>query len=72
MSSSLISESSGSAQIFQFPPRGRFALRIVDAAAAQAQYARGVHTVAGGAWYHDEAIRDARQSPPQPEPVRTK
>jgi len=54
---------SGSAKIYAFPPRGRFALRIDDrnsAAAANVQLPRGVKLVSGGSsWYHDEAIQDA-------------
>jgi hypothetical protein len=54
---------SGSAKIYTFPPRGRFALRIDDtnsAAAANVQLPRGVKLVSGGSsWYHDEAIQEA-------------
>jgi Protein of unknown function (DUF2735) len=58
------SEISGSAKIFQFPPRGRYAL--VDngsgfVASAHFQMPRGATLApAGGAWYHDAAIRDDR------------
>ena len=56
----------GSAKIFTFPPRGRFALRIDDrnsAAAADVQLPRGVKLVSGGnSWYHDEAIQDANDT----------
>ena len=49
----------GSAKIYSFPPRGRFALRIDDTApAANVQLPRGVKLVSGSGWYHDEAIRD--------------
>ena len=56
------SEFSGSAKIYQFPPRGRYALRETASgfvAPAQFQQPRGA-TLApvGAAWYHDEAIRD--------------
>ena len=48
-----------SATIYNFPPRGRFALRIDDTApAANVQLPRGVKLVSGSGWYHDEAIRD--------------
>jgi hypothetical protein len=48
-----------SAEIYTFPPRGRFALRIDDTApAAHVQLARGVNLVSGSGWYHDEAIQD--------------
>ena len=54
---------SGSAKIYTFPPRGRFALRIDDGnstAAANVQLPRGVKLVSGGnSWYHDAAIQDA-------------
>jgi len=52
---------SGSATIYTFPPRGRFALRIQGddfAPVADAQLPRGVKIVSGS-WYHDEAIQDA-------------
>jgi hypothetical protein len=50
--------SSGSATIYTFPPRGRFALRIDDTApAADVQLPRGVKLVTGSGWYHDEAIQ---------------
>jgi len=56
----------GSAKIYTFPPRGRFALRIDDrdsAAAADVQLPRGVKLVSGGnSWYHDEAIQDANDT----------
>ena len=55
---------SGSAKIYAFPPRGRFALRIdgdAPAHAANVQLPRGVKLVSGSGWYHDEAIQDARQ-----------
>ena len=49
---------SGSATIYTFPPRGRFALRIDDTApAANVQLPRGVKLVTGSGWYHDEAIQ---------------
>jgi hypothetical protein len=56
---------SGSAKIYTFPPRGRFALRMsgneLDAA-ANLQLPRGTTLTAGsGSWYHDEAIADARE-----------
>jgi hypothetical protein len=50
--------SSGSAKIYTFPPRGRFALRIDDTATAKTvQLPLGVKLVAGSGWYHDEAIQ---------------
>jgi hypothetical protein len=47
---------SGSATIYTFPPRGRFALRIDDTAAA-VQLPQGAELVTGSGWYHDEAIQ---------------
>lgn len=56
---------SGSAKIYTFPPRGRFALRVTDSefgAAADSQLPRGATLTAGSSsWYHDEAIADARE-----------
>jgi hypothetical protein len=53
---------SGSAKIYTFPPRGRFALRVdgeTSVAAANVQMPRGVKLVAGGSsWYHDAAIKE--------------
>jgi Protein of unknown function (DUF2735) len=49
---------SGSATIYTFPPRGRFALRIDDTApAANVQLPHGAKLVTGSSWYHDEAIQ---------------
>jgi hypothetical protein len=57
---------SGSAKIYAFPPRGRFALRIHDEHAvpgANLKLPRGVTLVTGGSgWYHDEAIQDALEA----------
>jgi len=47
-------EQSGSATIYQFPPRGRFAARQEAVTSQQATLA--ARAVVGGAWYHDEAI----------------
>jgi hypothetical protein len=56
---------SGSAKIYTFPPRGRFALRMIEnelGAAESLQLPHGATLTAGsGGWYHDEAIADARQ-----------
>ncbi len=53
---------SGSAKIYTFPPRGRFALRISDGElgnAANPQLPRGVELTAGSSgWYHQEAIQE--------------
>jgi hypothetical protein len=46
----------GSATIYQFPVRGRFAANAERNEAAPA-LPRGAKLVVGGAWYHDEAIQ---------------
>ncbi len=53
----------GSAQIFKFPPRGRFAVGGNDAGRNSASFSaqHGVTIGAGGAWYHDEAVREDEQ-----------
>jgi len=51
---------SGSATIYAFPPRGRFAAAGQSddlARPAAAAWPRGVTVASGGGWYHDEAIR---------------
>lgn len=54
---------SGSAKIYTFPPRGRFALRMTDSesgAAVNSQLPQGATLTAGSSsWYHGEAIADA-------------
>jgi hypothetical protein len=53
-------EFSGTATIYKFPPRGRYALRIQDgdaALAANAPMPRGVKLITGSGWYHDDAIQ---------------
>jgi hypothetical protein len=56
------STSGGSAQIYQFPPRGRFALNAGDDAQSrinlEAQALPKVAYCSG--WYHDAAIQDER------------
>jgi hypothetical protein len=54
---------SGSATIYTFPPRGRFALRDQDehvTPAANIVLPRGVKLVSGSSWYHDAAIQEAK------------
>jgi hypothetical protein len=46
----------GSAQIYTFPPRGRFALASQHDAMTSAH---GVMIASGSGWYHDAAIEDA-------------
>ncbi len=49
----------GSAQIFQFPPRGRFALNAHDDSRTAIVSTQAVRIVASGGWYHDAAIQEA-------------
>jgi hypothetical protein len=64
---------SGSAKIYAFPPRGRFAISSQNPGgdseasmpAAAMQLPREVKLVSGSAWYHDEAIQDAIKTAPR-------
>jgi hypothetical protein len=52
----------GSATIYAFPARGRFAVgayREEAMPAAELQSPRMSETVLTGSWYHEEAVRDA-------------
>jgi hypothetical protein len=51
-------DQNGSATIYQFPARGRFAMSAVHDDAQQAVVAPRV--VFGSGWYHDEAIEAER------------
>ena len=53
----------GSAQIYTFPPRGRFALAKEHDAmeSAGVTSALGVKIASGSGWYHDAAIEDANR-----------
>jgi len=53
----------GSAKIFEFPARGRFAqTERHDSATVTTNFLPRVAKVASsGAWYHDEAIQQAEQ-----------
>jgi Protein of unknown function (DUF2735) len=53
--------SAGSAQIFQFPPRGRFALSAESQSRTSVESQPLVKVVAGSGWYHDAAIQDAER-----------
>jgi hypothetical protein len=56
---------SGSATIYTFPPRGRFALNGQNEQAqfaANLQLPRGVKISHGSSWYHDEAIQESLQA----------
>jgi hypothetical protein len=57
--------SRNSAQIFQFPPRGRYAVGGNDLSYhQQANFApRVAIATLSGAWYHDEALRESEQPP---------
>jgi hypothetical protein len=53
--------SSGSAKIYQFPARGRFATSAVqNKLSAAALAALRAPTISYGGWYHDEAIEAER------------
>ena len=54
----------GSAEIYQFPPRGRF---VVAGRRDESEPASGIAmsrltSAFGGNWYHEEAIRDAERA----------
>jgi hypothetical protein len=59
---------SGSAKIYTFPPRGRFALRMTDDASGTVvhlELPQGATLTAGSSsWYHGEAIADADHGKP--------
>ena len=52
----MTTQNHGSATIYQFPARGRFAVNA-EAGEAKAVLPHGAKLAVGGAWYHDEAIR---------------
>jgi hypothetical protein len=57
------STSGGSAQIYQFPPRGRFAVNAGDNAQLRITLETQVLpkvAAYGSGWYHDAAIQDER------------
>ncbi|NWG26648.1 MAG: DUF2735 domain-containing protein [Pseudorhodoplanes sp.] len=56
----MTTQHSGSAEIIQFPARGRHASARQQngALAASLNAPRTARAVSGGAWYHDEAIRN--------------
>jgi hypothetical protein len=58
----MITNFSGSAKIYAFPPRGRFAEDTQHVDARGGQLPPGAKLAVGGAWYHDEAIRDAEKT----------
>lgn len=54
--------SAGSAQIFQFPPRGRFALNARENNRTAIESTQAVRTVVSSGWYHEAAIQEADHS----------
>jgi Protein of unknown function (DUF2735) len=54
------------ATIYAFPPRGRFALRIQDAALpVNVQLPEGTEFARqGSGWYHEEAVQDSLNAEP--------
>jgi hypothetical protein len=53
----------GSATIYQFPARGRFAVAGDQSESAMNQMSvRAAKIVSGGAWYHEAAIQDAERA----------
>ena len=56
----------GTAKIFAFPPRGRFALRMQDAALpVNVQLPEGAEFARrGSGWYHEEAVQDSLNGEP--------
>ncbi len=54
------SDFSGSATIYAFPPRGRYALRGPgENSVVNLQLPRDAKLCTGSGWYHEEAIQDA-------------
>jgi len=53
----------GSANVYEFPARGRFAEKRDDAnSASNPTSLRFVNTAFGSAWYHEQAIEEAEQA----------
>ena len=54
----------GSAEIYQFPPRGRFAVagQPESKSAAGIALSRLATTAFSGSWYHEEAIQEAERA----------
>jgi hypothetical protein len=55
----------GSAEIYQFPPRGRFAVasrRDESKSAKSIALSRLTTTAFSGSWYHEEAIQEAERA----------
>ena len=59
------SHDGGSAEIYQFPPRGRFAVagrRDESKSAAPIALAHLATTAFSGSWYHEEAVQEAERA----------
>jgi hypothetical protein len=56
--------SRGSAQIYEFPPRGRFALNRPDESQLRTNLEPQplVKVASGSGWYHDAAIQEAERT----------
>jgi hypothetical protein len=53
----------GSAQIYTFPPRGRFLARSTpETAQPLTSWQQQPAVASGSGWYHDEAIAQARET----------
>jgi hypothetical protein len=54
---------SGSAKIYAFPPRGRFAAtnQCEGSRPSAAALPRSLMTACGSGWYHEEAIQETAQ-----------
>ncbi|HEV7877770.1 DUF2735 domain-containing protein [Bradyrhizobium sp.] len=54
----------GSAQIYEFPPRGRFALNARDESRPRTSLESQplVKAAAGSGWYHEAAIEEAARN----------
>jgi Protein of unknown function (DUF2735) len=56
--------SGGSATIYTFPPRGRFAVsnqHDQSSFATNVQLPRGMRIASGSSWYHEEAIQSEQR-----------
>lgn len=52
----------GPAEIIAFPPRGRYAASLQDDVIDTSAVTRAAKAVSGSSWYHEEAIRDERNT----------
>jgi hypothetical protein len=60
----MTSISAGSAQIYEFPPRGRFGPKVRDETQPRTNLESqpAIKAAAGSGWYHDAAIAEAEHS----------